>query len=165
MPFVGKAPVTTFEATTAVQRFNGDNSDTTFTLSRTVSSVQDVLVSVDGVVQDTSAYTIPDGTTLTFTAAPSTGTGNIFVNFLAPQTGTVTPADENKGNFKAGGLFRTNANDEVNQPVELITNAPIPAGSSLELLAGNKVVLEATDSISVSATGATDVALSYMENT
>ena len=30
---------------------------------------------------------------------------------------------------------------------------------------GNKVVLEATDSISVSATGATDVALSYMEIT
>ena len=109
MPFIGKTPVTTFEATTAVDRFNGDGSDTTFTLSRTVSSVQDVLVSVDGVIQDTSAYTIPDGTTLTFTAAPSSGTNNIFVNFLAPQTGTVTPADENKGNFKGGGLFRTNA--------------------------------------------------------
>jgi hypothetical protein len=60
---------------------------------------------------------------------------------------------------------RTNANDESNDTVELITNAPIPAGSSLELLAGNKVVLEATDSISVTATGATDVALSYMEIT
>lgn len=58
---------------------------------------------------------------------------------------------------------RTNANNENNDTVELITNAPIPAGSSLELLAGNKVVLETTDSISVSATGATDVALSYME--
>ena len=56
-----------------------------------------------------SAYTIPDGTTLTFTAAPSSGTGNIFVNYNAPQVGTVTPAAENKGNFKAGGLFRTNA--------------------------------------------------------
>ena len=60
---------------------------------------------------------------------------------------------------------RSNNNDEVNQPVELITTAPIPAGSSLELLAGNKVVLETTDSISVTATGATDVALSYMEIT
>ena len=109
MPFVGKSPVTTFEATTAVQRFNGDNSDTTFTLSRTVSSVQDVLVSVDGVVQDTAAYTIPDVTTLTFTAAPSSGTGNIFVNYLAPQGATITPAAENKGNFKAGGAIRTNA--------------------------------------------------------
>ena len=87
MAYIGQNPVTTFESTTAVDRFNGDGSDTTFTLSRAVSSVQDVLVSVDGVVQDTSAYTIPDGTTLTFTAAPSSGTANIFVNFLAPQTG------------------------------------------------------------------------------
>ena len=37
------------------------------------------------------------------------GTGNIFVNYLAPQASTITPADENKGNFKGGGLFRTNA--------------------------------------------------------
>src|SRR5210317_2404457 len=109
MPFIGKSPVTTFEATTAVDRFNGDGSGTTFTLNRAVSSVQDVLVSVDGVVQDTSAYTIPDGTTLTFTEAPSSGTANIFVNYLAPQAGTITPAAENKGNFKGGGLFRTNA--------------------------------------------------------
>ena len=50
MAFIGVSPVTNFETTTAVQRFNGDGSDTTFTLSRTVSSVQDVLVSVDGVV-------------------------------------------------------------------------------------------------------------------
>ena len=109
MPFIGKGPVTTFEATTAVQRFNGDGSDTTFTLSRTVSSVQDVLVSVDGVVQDSSAYTIPDGSTLTFSAAPSSGTNNIFVYFLELAGGNITPAAENKGNFKGGGLFRTNA--------------------------------------------------------
>jgi len=84
-----------------------------------------------------------------YTVASSTTTGQV--------TATVTLTSDT-GN-------RTNANDEVNQPVELITNAPIPAGSSLELLAGNKVVLETTDSISVSATGATDVALSYMEIT
>ena len=121
MPFIGKAPVTTFEATTAVQRFNGDNSDTTFTLNRTVSSVQDVLVSVDGVVQDTSAYTIPDGTTLTFTAAPSSGTANIFVNYLSPQQSTIIPPAENKGNFKAGGLFRTNAQSLTSNTTILAT--------------------------------------------
>jgi len=60
-------------------------------------------------VQDTAAYTIPDGVTLTFTAAPSTGTANIFVNYLSPQAGTIAPPAENKGNFKGGGLFRTNA--------------------------------------------------------
>ena len=147
MPFIGKAPVTTFEATTAVQRFNGDNSDTTFTLNRTVSSVQDVLVSVDGVVQDTSAYTIPDGTTLTFTTAPSSGTNNIFVNFLAPQTGTVTPADENKGNFKGGGLFRTNAQSLTSNITILATeNAQvtgpltIASGVTLTVESGGRLV-------------------------
>ena len=60
---------------------------------------------------------------------------------------------------------RAGNNDEANQDVELVTNAPIPAGSSVELLAGNKVVLETTDTLSVTASGATDVALSIMEIT
>ena len=47
----------------------------------------------------------------------------------------------------------------------MITDAPIPAGSSLELLAGNKVVMETTDTLSVTGTGATDVCLSIMEIT
>jgi len=96
-----------------------------------------------------------------YTVATSTTTiilGLILGNTTTSQvTATVTLTSDTGS--------RTNNNDEVNQTVELITNAPIPAGSSLELLAGNKVVLEASDSISVSATGATDVALSYMEIT
>jgi len=69
-----------------------------------------MVVSVDGVVQDAaSAYTVPDGVTLTFTAAPSSGTANIFVNFLDLPIGTVTPPDEFKGNFKNNGMFRINA--------------------------------------------------------
>ena len=67
-------------------------------------------MSVDGVIQDTSAYTVPDGSTLTFSAAPSSNSGNnIFVYFLEVGGATVTPAAENKGNFKNGGMFRTNA--------------------------------------------------------
>ena len=96
-----------------------------------------------------------------YTVAGSTTTiilGLILGNTSSSQaTATVTLTSDSGS--------RSNNNDEVNQPVELITNAPIPAGSSLELLAGNKVVLETTDSISVTATGATDVALSYMEIT
>jgi len=110
MPYIGQKVPGSYQAIKAVQQFDGDNSTTTFTLTTTVSSPQDVLVSVDGVIQDAaSAYTIPDGVTLTFTAAPSSGTDNIFVNYLAPQAGTITPPAENKGNFKGGGLFRTNA--------------------------------------------------------
>jgi|TARA_R110002074_G_scaffold153738_1_gene308993 hypothetical protein len=60
---------------------------------------------------------------------------------------------------------RAGANNEANQDVELITATPIPGNSSLELLSGNKVVMETTDTLSVTGTGATDVALSIMEIT
>ena len=109
MPFIGNPPSTSFQALPATQEFNGDGSTTTFTLNQTVTQ-EDIVVSVDGVVQESvDAYTVPNGTTLTFTAAPSSGTGNIFVIYLGTSVGSVTPAVQNKGNFKAGGLFRTNA--------------------------------------------------------
>ena len=109
MPFIGNPPSTSFQARPATQEFNGDGSTTTFTLNQTVTQ-EDIVVSVDGVVQESvDAYTVPNGTTLTFTAAPSSGTGNIFVIYLGTSGGSVTPAVQNKGNFKAGGLFRTNA--------------------------------------------------------
>jgi hypothetical protein len=109
MAYLGNNVPANFQTPPSVVRFNGDASDTTFALGRTIGSVQEILVSVDGVIQDSAAYTVPDGSTLTFSAAPSSGTGNIFVYFLDLAAGTVTPTSEFKGNFKAGGAFRTNA--------------------------------------------------------
>ena len=60
---------------------------------------------------------------------------------------------------------RAGNNDEANQAVELITSAAIPANSSLELMAGNKIVMETTDTLSVTGSGAVDIALSIMEMT
>jgi len=60
---------------------------------------------------------------------------------------------------------RAGNNDEANQSVELITSAAIPANSSLELMAGNKIVMETTDTLSVTGSGAVDIALSIMEIT
>ena len=109
MAYIGNDVPANFQSLPAVVRFNGDGSTLTFALGRTISNVQSIVVSVDGVVQDSSKYTVPDGSTLTFSAAPSSGTNNIFVYFLELSGGTITPAAENKGNFKGGGLFRTNA--------------------------------------------------------
>ena len=96
-----------------------------------------------------------------YTVAGSTTTvilGLILGNTTTSQvTATVTLGTDTSN--------RAGANNEANQDVELVTNAPIPAGSSLELLSGNKVVLEATDEIKLTASGATDVALSIMEIT
>ena len=148
MPYIGQKVPGSYQATKAVQRFNGDGSDTTFTLTTTVSSVQDVLVSVDGVVQDTAAYTIPDGTTLTFTAAPSSGTGNIFVNYLGIADNSIVPPDENKGTFKHGGMFRTNAQSlDTNVTIEATENAnvtgplTIASGVTLTINSGGNVAI------------------------
>ena len=54
---------------------------------------------------------------------------------------------------------------ETNQDVELVTDAPIPAGSSLELLSGNKVVMQATDILKLTASAACDITVSILEIT
>ena len=101
MSYIGNQVGNRFVASQAATRFSGNGSNKVFTLEHSVGSDEDILVSVDGVIQEPSiSYVVSDGTTLTFTTAPSSGTNNIYLNFLAPQTGTVTPADENKGNFK-----------------------------------------------------------------
>ena len=132
----------------AVVRFSGYMSDTTFDLGRTIGSVQEILVSVDGVVQDSAAYTVPDGSTLTFSAAPSSGTGNIFVYFLELSAGSVTPTAEFKGNFKGGGLFRTNAQTLTADTTILATeNAQVTgtftvdSGVTLTVNSGGRLVI------------------------
>ena len=111
MAYIGNDVPANFQSLPAVVRFDGNGSTDTFNLGRTISNVQSIIVSVDGVVQDSSKYTVPDGTTLTFASSeiPPAGTGNVFVYFLGLAAGNVTPAAENKGNFKNGGMFRLNA--------------------------------------------------------
>ena len=126
MPLIGNDISPAFESLPTRQEFSGDGSTTTFTLNQTVSSEQDIVVSVDGVVQEpTGAYTVPDGTTLTFAAAPSNNSGNnIFVMFFGRTFGTITPPAENKGNFKNGGMFRTNSQTvDVDTTIEATENA------------------------------------------
>ena len=148
MAYIGNSVPANFQSRPAVVRFNGDASDTTFALGREVSSVQDIMVSVDGVVQDTAAYTVPDGSTLTFSAAPSSGTGNIFVYFLDLAGGNITPAAEFKGNFKSGGLFRINAQSlEENITILATENAQITgtvtvsSGVTLTINDGGRLVV------------------------
>ena len=56
---------------------------------------------------------------------------------------------------------------ETNGNIELVTNAPIPAGGSLEILSGSKVVMVAGDVLKITSDTASsiDAALSFMEIT
>ena len=60
------------------------------------------------------------------------------------------------------GVTRSSTDD-----VKLLKNAPIPHGSSLEFMAGNKVVLEATDTLTVNSdtNNSIDASLTIMEIT
>ena len=60
------------------------------------------------------------------------------------------------------GITRTSTDD-----VKLLKNAPIPQGSSLEFMAGNKVVLETADTITVDSdqNNSIDASLTIMEIT
>jgi hypothetical protein len=57
----------------------------------------------------------------------------------------------------------TNTGDDV----FLLRNAPIPAGSSLELISGSKVIMESSDVLRVrtDTASAIDVTVSYLEQT
>ena len=57
MAYIGNQVQANFHDIPSVQRFNGTGSQTAFTLNNNVGNVQDVLISVDGVVQDSSACT------------------------------------------------------------------------------------------------------------
>jgi hypothetical protein len=60
-----------------------------------------VLVSVSGVLQDPSTYSVA-GTTLTFSAAPPSGTGNVSVRYLGiPASGVTTTAYRTVTEFTA----------------------------------------------------------------
>jgi hypothetical protein len=83
--------------------------------------------------------------------------GCVLGNTTTSQITATVTLNSNTSN-RAGG------NDEANQAVELITSAAIPAGSSLSVIDG-KVVLETTDELKVTGSGATDVILSIMEQT
>lgn len=64
-----------------VNYFSGNGSTTAFTLSIAPASVNAIDVQVSGVSQSPQTYTV-SGTTLTFSAAPPTGSSNIVVRHL-----------------------------------------------------------------------------------
>jgi hypothetical protein len=109
------------------------------------------VVTKAGVTSEDVIYTVASSTT---TVVLGIMLGNTTTSQV---TATVTLSSDTSS--------RAGANNEANQDVELVTNAPIPSGSSLELLAGNKVVMETTDVLKLTASGATDIAMSIMEIT
>ena len=119
MAYLGASPLASF-ASPSKDTFSGDNSTTSFTMGQSVGDPNQIEVFVDNVRQEpTSAYTV-NGTTLTFTGTPATGSNNIYVihkqgvigNGLLPTSGrdsdrvgslTVDGASTLTGNITTSG--------------------------------------------------------------
>ena len=126
MAYQGNSPAANFQSLPAVQRFNGTGSATAFTLASVIPNDQSILVSVDGVTQDSNAYSV-SGTTLTFTAAPSSGTGNIFVHTISPVGSTVVPPDGSVSTVKLvdGAVTQAKvAGEAINESKLQVSNSP-----------------------------------------
>ena len=121
MSYLGNTP-STQSFTSLTESFSGDGSTTTFTLARIVYATRDIEVLVNNVQQDPfTSYTVNGSTTLTFTEAPSSGSGNILVSYrnnlvsvIVPTEGTI-PFTSLSGTITGDkiGLTAINANNIV----------------------------------------------------
>ena len=124
MPYIGSQVGSSFSSRPATQEFNGDGSTTIFTLNQTVSQEDIVVSSRVFIGLPFSSFTVPNGTSLTFSEAPSSGTGNIFVIYLGATDTSITIPTQNKGTFKNGGMFRVNSQTvDVDTTIEATENA------------------------------------------
>lgn len=82
MPYIGNT-VQNQGFTPAIDYFSGNGVTVTFTLTRPVASVAQMIVAVDNVIQNpSSAFTVA-GSSITFTSAPLSGTNNIWVEYTS----------------------------------------------------------------------------------
>ena len=98
MSYIGNSPSQTAFLT---DQFSGTGSQTAFTMSVAPANTASCIVAVSGVLQDPSTYAVA-GTTLNFTVAPPTGSGNISVRYLGiPASGVTTTAYRTVTEFTA----------------------------------------------------------------
>jgi hypothetical protein len=98
MAYIGN-PI--YQSAFVTDTFSGNGTTTAFTMSVAPAGTTNVLVAVSGVLQDPSTYGVV-GTTLNFSAAPPSGTGNISVRYLGiPATGVTTTAYRTVTEFTA----------------------------------------------------------------
>jgi len=91
--YIGNTPTTQLHVS-SLDSFNGDGTTVAFTVSRIFVTEKDLDVTVNGVPQDpNNSYTV-NGNVVTFTEAPSVGTGNIIVRFRAYVVTKIVPDDE-----------------------------------------------------------------------
>ena len=110
-------------------------------------------------VKTNTAMPTSAGTPLTLYTVPSSTTSVVLGLMLCNINTSQVTADVQ--------LVSDTSDTETNETVFLAKDIPIPAGSSIELLAGNKVVMQTTDVLKIDCdtSAKIDATLSIMEIT
>ena len=107
----------------------------------------------------------------TFKLKTKAGVTSLATVYTVPSSTTAIVLGLMIGNTTGSAVTSTitlssdTSDTETNADVELLTTTQIPGYSSLEVMAGNKIVMQTTDYLRVYGSGAVDVALSIMEIT
>ena len=142
--YIGNTPVTQLY-NSALDQFNGDAVTTAFTLSRVVGTEKDLDVVVNGVPQDpNNSYTV-SGNVITFSEAPSVGTGNIIVRFRAYVVTKIVADDESI----TTNMYANNSITAAKLAPGTLTGTTISAGS----ITGDKIAANTIGSSNLTITG------------
>ena len=142
MAYLGNTPEL-YNFVAGADRFSGDSSTTVFTLTRRVTSANDVIAYVENVPQDPfSAYTVTANTVsgtadVTFTSAPPTNTNNIVINYRATQIVSYNRVTASV--IEAGAVTTPKIADGS------VTAAKLASGAALPSQTGNATFYLTTD--------------------
>ena len=126
MSYIGNKPATSFE--TVQKQISTSNSGTTITLDRAVTSVQDILVTIDAVVQSYDNYSV-SGTTLTVGGTLSNN--RVEILYVGRTMQSVDPTDDSVSAAKIKTDAVTTAkvqNDAITvDKLNLISTSSVPS--------------------------------------
>ena len=144
--YIGNTPTTQLHVS-SLDSFNGDGTTVAFTVSRIVGTEKDLDVTVNGVPQDpNNSYTV-NGNVVTFTEAPSVGTGNIIVRFRAYVVTKIVPDDETV----TAAMIANNSITGVKIATGTLTGDKIASGT----ITGDKITAATIGSSNLTTTGVT----------
>tara|TARA_B100000900_G_scaffold352954_1_gene320847 strand:+ start:14 stop:355 length:342 start_codon:yes stop_codon:yes gene_type:complete len=105
----------------------------------------------------------------TKSSVSNSGTGNAATNVVSAGASatlvilSILISNKSASSAQVDVFLVTNSGDDV----FLIKNAPVPAGSSLEIISGSKIIMQSNDVLRINAgtASALDAAVSYLEQT
>ena len=105
---------------------------------------------------DTKLNVVTDAVTSTNTNVVSAGASSTLVLLSVLLSNKVAASTDVDVYLESGG-----------DDVYLLRNAPVPAGSSLEVISGSKIIMEANDKLRIRAgtASAIDATVSYLDQT